>query len=85
MSFDADVLARLGGRGLELPTDLPPPAGAYEPWRLHDGHGFLAAQVPAGRHALGRVGAELSVAAGTLAAEDAALNALGRATPSRRS
>lgn len=78
MTFDAEVRTRLAERGLALPTDLPPPAGAYEPSRLHAGLGFLAAQVPGPAHLTGRVGAELSVAAGTLAAEDAALNALGR-------
>ena len=66
--------------GLVLPAELPPPAGAYEPFRLINGWGSLAAQVPGyGREApRGRVGAELTVEQGRLASRMCALNALGR-------
>jgi enamine deaminase RidA (YjgF/YER057c/UK114 family) len=79
-NFTDQVLERLVVRGLALPKDLPKPAGLYEPFRLHNGTGYLAAQVPGyGPDGLtGRVGVELSVEQGRRAAERAALNALGR-------
>jgi hypothetical protein len=71
---------RLAELGLTLPAELPPPAGAYEPFRLINGWGSLAAQVPGyGPGApRGRVGAELTFEQGRLAARMCALNALGR-------
>ena len=80
MSFTQEVIARLAQRGLVLPTDLPKPAGSYEAFRLRDGLGFLAAQVPGyGAGSLpGRVGHELTIDQGRAAAAMAALNALGR-------
>src|SRR5262245_62843919 len=61
-----DVESRLAELGLVLPEELPPPAGAYEPFRLINGFGALAAQVPGyGPEApRGRVGAELTVEQG---------------------
>jgi len=78
--FTAQVLERLSARGLSLPRDLPKPAGLYAPFRLHNGTGYLAAQVPGyGPEGLtGRIGIELSLEQGQRAAERAALNALGR-------
>lgn len=75
-----DVEGRLAALGLSLPTDLPPPAGDYEPFRLVQGFGSLSAQVPGyGPDApVGRIGAELTLEQGRVAARDAALNALGR-------
>ncbi|MEV7227193.1 RidA family protein [Polymorphospora sp. NPDC051019] len=80
MTFTEEALARLTELGLRLPTDPPPPAGAYLPYRLHNGMGFLAAQVSgSGPDALtGRVGAELSTRHGQQAARAAGLNALAR-------
>jgi enamine deaminase RidA (YjgF/YER057c/UK114 family) len=75
-----DVLRRLHEHGLELP-EPGPPAGAYEPFRLHAGVGYLAAQLPsrAGRYVfLGRVGAELTPEEGYKAAQLAALGGLSR-------
>ncbi len=77
-SFTAEVEARLSAAGLALPGELPAPAGAYVPWRLHRGMGFLAAQVPGGAGPLGRVGAELDLDDGRAAARAAALNAVAR-------
>jgi enamine deaminase RidA (YjgF/YER057c/UK114 family) len=59
---------------------MPKPAGLYDVFRLRDGLGFLAAQVPGyGIGSLpGRVGYELSIDEGRAAAALAALNALGR-------
>jgi enamine deaminase RidA (YjgF/YER057c/UK114 family) len=74
------VLARLRERGLVLPEPSPP-AGRYEPFRLHRGTGYLSAQLPArdGKYVLlGRVGAELSLEEGREAAQLAALSALAR-------
>ncbi|WP_172672208.1 RidA family protein [Variovorax paradoxus] len=80
MSFTQEVVARLAQRGHRLPTDLPMPLGHYVPFRLRDGLGFLAGQVPGyGPGSLpGRVGQELSFDQGRTAAVMAALNALGR-------
>jgi len=78
MAFVLDVEQRLTDLGLAVPGELPPPAGAYVPWRLHAGIGFLAAQVPAADVPRGRVGTELSVDEGRTAAHSAALNAVGR-------
>ncbi len=78
MSSTDDVVRRLSDLGLRLPEALPRPAGAYEPFRLHGGLGFLAAQVPGPGTPLGRVGVELSPEQGRRAAESAALNAIGR-------
>ena len=79
-NFTEQALARLADRGLALPKDLPKPAGLYAPFRLHNGTGYLAAQVPGyGPEGMtGRVGIELNVDQGRRAAERAALNALGR-------
>lgn len=80
MNFSTAVHARLSERGLRLPARMPKPAGLYVPWRLHNGIGFLAAQVPgygAGTFP-GRVGHELTLEQGRAAAVMAALNALGR-------
>ena len=79
-SFTQEVLDRLAQRGLALPLQMPKPAGFYEAFRLRDGLGFLAAQVPGyGAGSLpGRVGHELTVDQGRSAAVLAALNALGR-------
>jgi len=75
-----DVENRLAELGLALPTELPPPAGAYEPFRLINGWGSLAAQVPGyGPEAPhGRIGAELTFDQGRVAARICALNALAR-------
>ena len=80
MSFTEDVIARLAQRGLALPADLPKPAGHYQAYRLREGLGFLAAQVPGygPDSLLGRVGHELTPEQGRAAAVRAALNALGR-------
>jgi enamine deaminase RidA (YjgF/YER057c/UK114 family) len=80
MTFTQEVVARLAERGLRLPTDLPKPLGHYEPYRLRDGLGFLAGQVPGyGVDSLpGQVGHELTIEEGRTAAAKAALNALGR-------
>ncbi|MEV0394203.1 RidA family protein [Polymorphospora rubra] len=80
MTFTEEALARLTGLGLRLPPDPPPPAGAYLPYRLHNGMGFLAAQVSgSGPDALtGRIGQDLSAEQGQLAARAAGLNALAR-------
>lgn len=80
MSFTDEVIARLAQRGLVLPADLPKPAGHYQAYRLREGLGFLAAQVPGyGAGSLpGRVGRELTPEEGRTAAARAALNALGR-------
>lgn len=80
MTFPDIVVERLAQRGLSLPSDLPKPAGAYEPYRLWRGTGYLAAQVPGygpGSFS-GRVGAELTLDEGRQAAAKAALNAIGR-------
>jgi hypothetical protein len=79
-TFSSEVEARLAELGLVLPAQLPPPAGAYEPFRLITGWGTLAAQVPGyGPGApKGRVGAELTYEQGRLAASMSALNSLGR-------
>jgi len=68
----------LAAAGLALPRDLPAPAGAYVPSRLHAGLGFLAAQTPGGAAGPGRIGAELTPEEGRAAARAAGLNALGR-------
>lgn len=79
MSNDAQVLARLVELGITLPADPPKPAGLYEPYRLYNGIGFLAAQVPGYTpELLGRIGAELSSDEGVAAARLAAVNALAR-------
>ena len=80
MNFTNAVVARLAARGLSLPADLPKPAGAYEPFRLWRGTGYLAAQVPGyGPGSFpGRLGIELTLENGRAAAARAALNALGR-------
>jgi hypothetical protein len=79
-AFSNDVEGRLAELGLVLPAELPPPAGAYEPFRLINGWGTLAAQVPGyGPEApRGRVGAELTFEQGRRAARMSALNSLGR-------
>lgn len=75
----ASVLQRLRERGWEMPLSPPAPAGHYEPYRLHNGIGFLAAQTPGYNPDLqGRVGVELTLEQGKQAAEIAALNALAR-------
>ncbi|MBC8137130.1 MAG: RidA family protein [Fibrella sp.] len=77
--FTTQVLRRLNEKGLELPASPPPPAGQYEPFRLHHGMGFLAAQTPGSDPYLrGRVGQELTIEEGRKAAEISALNALAR-------
>jgi hypothetical protein len=56
--FTEQVLQRLRERNLALPIPSPP-AGAYEPFRLDRGTGYLAAQLPSrdGKYVLlGRVG-----------------------------
>jgi len=80
MNFTDSVMARLSARGLILPNDLPKPAGAYDPYRLWQGTGYLAAQVPGygPDNFPGRLGAELTIAEGRAAAARAALNAIGR-------
>ncbi len=77
-SFTEQAIERLDRLGLALPHNLPPPAGAYLAYRLHQGMGFLAAQVSGYDAPLGRVGNEVTLAQGKLAAQQAALNALGR-------
>ena len=79
-TFSNEVEGRLAELGLAIPAELPPPAGAYEPFRLINGWGSLAAQVPGyGPGApRGRVGGELTVEQGRLAASTCALNSLGR-------
>lgn len=79
-AFTETVREKLAARSLELPLNLPAPAGAYEPYRLWRGTGYLAAQVPGyGPGSFpGRLGAELSLADGRAAAARAALNAIGR-------
>lgn len=77
--FTTEVLRRLQEKGLELPASPPPPAGQYEPFRLHNGIGFLAAQTPGSTpHLRGCVGQELTFEQGHKAAEISALNALAR-------
>ncbi|MCA3573657.1 MAG: RidA family protein [Aestuariivirga sp.] len=80
MNFTDTVRERLAQRGLALPLDLPRPAGAYEPYRLWRGTGYLAAQIPGyGPDSFpGRLGAELSLKEGQQAAARAALNAIAR-------
>jgi enamine deaminase RidA (YjgF/YER057c/UK114 family) len=78
--FTEQVLQRLRERNLALPTPSPP-AGAYEPFRLDRGTGYLAAQLPSrdGKYVLlGRVGEELTSEQGREAAQLAALNAMAR-------
>jgi enamine deaminase RidA (YjgF/YER057c/UK114 family) len=79
-SFTGDALRALETLGLRLPDDLPAPAGNYASFRLHNGLGFLSAQVPGygPDNYLGRVGIDLTVDQGVRAAERAALNALAR-------
>jgi hypothetical protein len=78
-SYHQSVLARLEALGVELPGSPPAPAGLYEPFRLHRGLGFLAAQVPGySPELMGQVGAALTPDQGRQAARLAALNALGR-------
>lgn len=78
-NFTQQVLERLAAKGLELPKSPPAPGGHYEPYRLHKGMGFLAAQYPDKETGLrGRIGVELTVEQGKMAAERAALNALAR-------
>lgn len=79
-AFTSEVLARIAARGWTLPVP-PPPAGAYEPFRLDRGLGYLSTQLPArdGKYVMpGRVGAELTPAEGHQAAALAALTALAR-------
>jgi enamine deaminase RidA (YjgF/YER057c/UK114 family) len=74
------VETRLLAHGLSLPVPSPP-AGMYEPYRLHNGTGYLAAQLPCkdGKYVhLGRLGAELTLAKGREAAGLAALSAMAR-------
>jgi len=76
----AGVTARIRELGLELPVP-PAPAGSYVPVRLHEGVGWVSAQVPVrgGRvEYAGRVGDELTPEQGRAAAELAALNTLAR-------
>lgn len=79
-TFSDMVQEQLAARGLELPVNLPAPAGAYLPYRLWRGTGYLAAQVPGyGPGSFpGRLGAELTLNDGRAAAARAALNAIGR-------
>ncbi len=78
-TFTEDVLTRLETLGRVVPTALPAPAGAYEPYRLHRGLGFLAAQVPGyDSTLLGRIGREIAPERGREAAALAALNAIAR-------
>ena len=42
-AFSNEVKVRLAELGLVLPAELPPPAGAYEPFRLINGWGSLGA------------------------------------------
>jgi len=79
MSIDKSVIARLTELGITLPANPPEPAGLYEPYRLYNGTGFLAAQVPGySPGLLGRIGVELGLEAGVAAARIAAVNALAR-------
>jgi enamine deaminase RidA (YjgF/YER057c/UK114 family) len=65
--------------GLKLPDSPNAPGGHYQPYRLHGGIGFLAAQTPgANMRYRGQVGKDLSLEDGKKAAELAALNALVR-------
>lgn len=79
-TFTEQVLQRLTDLGLSLPQDPPPPAGAYVPYRLHNGLGFLAAQVSGygPTSLLGRIGQDLTLDEGQTAARAAALNTLAR-------
>jgi enamine deaminase RidA (YjgF/YER057c/UK114 family) len=80
MVTTAQVAQRLRERGLTLPQPAPP-AGAYEPYVLERGVGWLSAQLPArdGVYVhLGRVGAELTPEQGLEAAQLAALSVLAR-------
>lgn len=72
------IESRLAALGLVLPKNPPLPAGKYEPFRLHDGTAYLAAQTSGydDPSLLGRVGIELTLADGIRAAERAALNSL---------
>jgi len=79
MNSTKDVEQRLQEHGYTLPSAPPQPAGLYEPFRLHGGIGFLAAQVPGYEvEWLGRVGEQLTPEKGQQAAARAALNALSR-------
>jgi enamine deaminase RidA (YjgF/YER057c/UK114 family) len=78
-SYTAEVVERLSRLGLVLPENPPAPSGRYEPYRLHNGIGSLAGQVPGyGGYSKGRFGAELTTEQGVQAAELAGLNALAR-------
>lgn len=78
-SFTTGALLRLEELGLSLPSDLPPPAGSYAPYRLLKGMGFLAAQTPGyDQRFQGQVGRDLSLEEGRAAAQLTALNSLAR-------
>jgi len=78
-TFTDGVFRRLQELGLELPSSPPPPGGNYEPFRLHRGFGFLAAETPGYDPELsGRVGLKLTLEQGRKAAQIAGLNALAR-------
>lgn len=78
-SYTQEVLGRLAELGPELPTNPPPPAGDYAPFRLLNGIGFLAAQTSGydGKYQ-GQVGRDLTLQQGREAAARAAVNALAR-------
>ena len=78
-SFDPPRARPLVIGGIELPTP-PPPGGAYAPFVLDRGIGWLSAQVPpkSSPLATGRVGAELTPEQGYEAARLAALVAIAR-------
>ena len=79
-TYSESVIQRLASLGLELPKEMPKPAGIYEPYILNRGTGILAAQVSGygNPQMLGRVGTEVSEEMGIKAAELAGLFALGR-------
>ena len=79
-NYSESVIHRIKSLGLELPKDMPKPAGMYEPYILNRGTGILAAQVSGydNPKMLGRVGKEVSEEMGIKAAELAGLFALGR-------
>jgi len=77
-----DPSERLRAMGLVLP-DPPAPIGAYQAVVLRSGLGFVSGQLPFVGGTLlrtGRLGGEVDVAAGRLAARAAALNILAQIT-----
>jgi len=72
---------RLSELGILLPTDMPARA-VYVPYRIHDHTLYISGQGPAenaGGPAVGRLGADVSLAEGRLAARAAAISLIAQA------